>query len=219
MDFILVISATVAISVGVFFLIYQIGSPTIRTSDPSDTGAIRYYKTKSYFRSGEAPPSFFGESLVETIKEKGAQIITEDMICIGKRMDGSFIPSPLLLSYFSQKEEEEKKIEIKTIKNGACLKEGGTTYHLNLFHYRIFDNAIFFHRSDNITYFVHGSWYLEKKFKKRFDKEWKERTTTTLDKEIFLKTDNLLVELNNHIYEKAKKEEIEKFKKEVNIEN
>ncbi len=136
------------------------------------------------------------------------------MICIGKRTNNSFLSSPLFLSYFSQK---EKKIKIKIIENKACLKDDGNTYHPNHFHYRIFDNAIFFHRDDNITYFLHGSWYLKKKFKKRFDKEWEKGTT--LDEKIFLETDNLLVELNDHIYEKAKEEEIEKFKKEANIKN
>ncbi len=139
-------------------MIYQLPSPPIRTSDPSDNGAIKYCNTKSYFRSGEAPPSFFGKNLVKTIENKGAQIITEDMICIGKRTNNSFVPSPLLLSYFSQK---EKKIEIKMIENRAELKEDdSTTYHPNHFHYRIFDNAIFFHRDDNITYFLRGSWYI-----------------------------------------------------------
>ncbi len=67
MDIILVISAAVAISGVIFFLIYRLGSLPIRTSDPSDEDATIYYKTKSYFRSGEAPPSFFGENLVKTI--------------------------------------------------------------------------------------------------------------------------------------------------------
>ncbi|PKP61308.1 MAG: hypothetical protein CVT88_00550 [Candidatus Altiarchaeales archaeon HGW-Altiarchaeales-1] len=215
MDIIFVILVAVALSGGIFFLIYQLVSLPIRTSDPSDKSAIRYCKTKSYFRSGEAPPSFFGEDLVKTMEEKGAQIIAEDMVCIGKRTDNSFVSSPLLLSYFSQK--GERKTEIKVIKNGACLKEDGTSYHPNHFHYRIFDNAIFFHRGDNITYYLRGSWYLKKKFKKRFDKEWKEGTT--LDEKIFPETDKLLVELDYHRYEKARKEEIEKFKKEAKIEN
>ncbi len=41
----------------------------------------------------------------------------------------------------------------------------------------------------------------------------------TLDKKIFLKKDNLLIELDEHKYEKAKEEDIEKFKKEAKIEN
>jgi len=218
MDIVLVILGAVTVSGVIFFLIYQLVSLPIRTSGYLDKDAIeRYYKTKSYFRSGEAPPSFFREELVEKMKENGAQIITENMICIGKRKNNSFIPSPLLLSYFTQKDtQKEKKIEIKTIENGAYLKDDGTTYHPGHFHYRIFDNAILFHREDNITYFLHGSWYVKKKFKEKFDKEWKEGTP--LDGKN-LTENNSLVELDYHKYEKAKIEDIKKLKKEAKIEN
>ncbi len=203
------------ITLSVVFIAWQLRFSVNIGSNISHLMYEAAYGGYMWIRTGELPVHVFNNDIAKIAKENGANVVTEDLICIGKRTKNGFIPSKFLLTAMSS-----KNIEIRRLVTGAYLNEStGQVDHPGQCHYRIFKRGILYHGHDSkmeetpSNHYI-SSLYWKWKFKRKFEDEWKNASIINKENIITAYNGKFLIRGDTK-YEYASDEEIEEFKRNL----